>query len=122
MRLLFTLAAFAIAAMPARAGDEALANYFGNTAVAKGGPADTYTHYNANHTFDLKVPAYGVTFTGTWEIQGNTVCRTFDIPPPGISNPLCTPVEAHAVGDTWAAENAGQKLTVTLIKGTVNAP
>jgi hypothetical protein len=113
--------AFILSTTAVQAGDEVLTNFFGNTAISKGGRADTYTHFRADHTFDLKVPAYGMTFVGTWEIEGEKVCRTFDVPPPGISNPVCTPAESRSIGDNWTVTNNGQELTVTLVKGVVDS-
>jgi hypothetical protein len=122
MRALFMAAALALTVPAALAGEGVMAGFYGNTAIASGGLADTYSHFNPDHSFDLKVPAYGLTFGGTWKIDGNTLCRSFDTPPPGIANPLCTPAEAHKIGDTWVAENNGQKLTVTLVEGVKNKP
>jgi hypothetical protein len=122
MRALILAAVVAITVQAALAEDDVMAGFYGNTAIATGGLADTYSHFNPDHTFDLKVPAYGLTFAGTWKIDGGNLCRTFESPPPGVSNPLCTPVEAHKIGDTWAAENNGQKLTVTLVQGVKNEP
>ncbi len=120
MRALWMATAFVLSATAIQAGDDVLNNFFGNTAISKGGRAETYTHLRADHTFDLKVPAYGMTFAGTWTVEGNTICRTFDVPPPGIDNPLCTPAEARNVGDSWTTTNNGQELTVTLVKGVVD--
>ncbi|HUO93372.1 MAG TPA: hypothetical protein VMU22_10645 [Rhizomicrobium sp.] len=97
----------------AYAEDDVMAGFYGNTAVATGGMAETHTSYSADHSFVMKVPSYGVQFKGTWTLNGTQLCRTFDSPPPGVSNPLCTPIEAHKVGDTW---KAGER-TVTLVKG-----
>jgi len=100
-------------AFPAFADDDVMAGFYGNTSIATGGMADTHTNYNADHTFVMHVPSFGVDFKGTWAVNAATLCRTFETPPPGVTNPLCTPIEAHKVGDTWSA--AGR--TITLVKG-----
>jgi hypothetical protein len=115
----FVLAAalVALSVSAAFAGDDPMAGFYGNTAVATGGMADTHTYYNADHTFTLKAPAFNMEWKGTWKVDGGTLCRTYETPPPGVTNPLCTPVAAHKVGDTWTMTANGQSRTVTLVKG-----
>ena len=91
--------------------------YYGNTTVATGGMAETHTVYNSDHTFVMKVPSFGLAFKGTWAVSGAMVCRTFEAPPPGVTNPLCTPIEPHKVGDTWTVTNGNDTRTITLVKG-----
>ena len=46
------------------------------------------------------------------------ICRTFDgAPPPGTPNPLCTPIAAHKLGDTWTMSANGHTRSVTLKPG-----
>jgi hypothetical protein len=105
-------------ALPASAADDdVMAGYYGNTAVATGGMADTHSVYSPDHTFVMKVPAFGLEFKGTWAVTGTTLCRTFESPPPGVTNPLCTPVEAHKVGDTWTVTSGNDTRTITLVEG-----
>jgi len=105
-------------AVSALAGDEdVMSGYYGNTAISTGGRAELHTTYNADHTFVMKVPAYGMEFKGTWALDGAKLCRTYESPPPGVTNPLCTPVEAHKVGDTWTLDADGTTRTMTLVKG-----
>ncbi len=94
-----------------------MAGYYGNTTIATGGMAETHTIYSADHTFVMKVPTFGLEFKGTWSIAGGLLCRTFESPPPGVTNPLCTPIEAHKVGDTWTVTTGSETRTVTLVKG-----
>ncbi|MEJ0042558.1 MAG: hypothetical protein WDM81_10225 [Rhizomicrobium sp.] len=54
---------------------------------------------------------------GTWEIKDGQVCRTYDPPPPGISNPLCVPADPHKIGDTWTVTVNGQTRNVSLAAG-----
>ena len=104
-------------AVSAWAADDVMAGFYGNTAVATGGVAETHTSYTADHNFIMKVPSYGVEFKGSWAVNGSQLCRTFASPPPGIANPLCTPIEAHKVGDTWKIGTGSETRTVTLVQG-----
>jgi hypothetical protein len=101
----------------AASADDVMAGYYGNTAIASGGKVETHSVYNADHTFVLTAPAVGETFKGTWQVTGTTLCRTYETAPPGVSNPLCTPVEAHKIGDSWTVTADGRTRTVTLVKG-----
>jgi hypothetical protein len=93
--------------------DDAMASLYGNTVIAKGGLADTHSYYTADHSFTMKAPAFNMEWKGTWKVEGTQLCRTFDKAPPRVSNPLCTPLAAHKIGDTWTV--AGR--TVTLVQG-----
>lgn len=107
-----------LSATTAYAGDDLMAGYVGNTAIASGGMADTHTYYNADHTFTMKAPSFGMEWKGTWKLDGTTLCRTYEKAPPGLpSNPFCTPIEAHKVGDKWTMTANGQTRTITLVKG-----
>jgi hypothetical protein len=99
------------------ADDSIMAPFFGNTVIATGGVADTHSNYNADHTFVMNVPAFHMSFKGTWKIDGATMCRTFDAPPPGTPNPLCMPVEARKVGESWNVTFDGKTRGVTLAPG-----
>lgn len=112
----FLLAAslIALSAAPALAGDDVMASFYGNTVISKGGMGEVHTYYNADHTFTMKAPAFDVSWKGTWKVDGGNMCRAFDgASPPGVTNPLCLPIEAHKVGDTWTV--AGR--TVTVVQG-----
>jgi hypothetical protein len=116
--MFFILAVTASAALPAWAADEdVMSGFYGNTVVETGGMAETHLIYGPDHSFDMKVPQFGVEFKGTWAVAGTNLCRTFDSPPPGITNPLCSPVEAHKVGDTWSTTINGQTRTLALVQG-----
>lgn len=104
-------------ALAAHADDDLMAPFYGNTVIGTGGMADTHTNFNADHTFVTKVPAFGMSFKGTWELKGNTLCRTFETPPPNSPNPLCFEETAHKVGDTWTVTVNGNTRTATLVKG-----
>jgi hypothetical protein len=115
-RFLFAAAAFALSTSFAFA-DDIMASRYGNTTVATGGMAETHSVYDPDHTFVMKAPAFGLEFKGTWAIQGANLCRIFEAPPPGVTNPLCTPAEAHKVGDSWTVTNGDETRTVTLVQG-----
>ncbi|MBS0273881.1 MAG: hypothetical protein JSR55_05650 [Proteobacteria bacterium] len=99
------------------AGDDAMAGYFGNTAIVTGGMTETRTYYNADHTFVLKAPSFNMEWKGTWKVDGTNLCRTYEKAPPGVPNPFCTPVEAHKAGDSWTMTMNGKTRTVSLVKG-----
>jgi hypothetical protein len=51
---------------------------------------------------------------GTWALDDKgQLCRTYETPPPGVTNPLCTPWTAHKVGDTWTLGDR----SITLVQG-----
>jgi hypothetical protein len=97
----------------AAVADDVMASFYGNTIISKGGMADTHSYYNADHTFSMKAPAFNMEWKGTWKVDGAQLCRTFEKAPPGVTNPLCTPVVAHKVGDTWTVSGR----TATLVQG-----
>jgi hypothetical protein len=120
-KILIAASALALCAGPAFAADDVMAGYYGNTLVATGGIAESHTHYKADHTFDLTATAMGqnYSFKGTWAIDAKgELCRTYADPaPPNTPNPLCTPIAAHKVGDTWSMTMNGNTRTLTLKAG-----
>ena len=109
-RIAIGLGALALCAGAAFAGDDPMANLVGNTIVYvdKGG-MESHTHYNADHTFDGAVPSMGYKYKGTWALDANgQLCRTFDPPVPGRTNPDCAPATPHAVGDSWTDADGGK--------------
>ncbi|MGZ5923931.1 MAG: hypothetical protein ACXWK2_05090 [Rhizomicrobium sp.] len=115
---LFLLSAAALLAFSsaASATDDLMANTYGNTLVSVStGGMEAHTYYNADHTFSGKVPAMGFGYKGTWALDDKgQLCRTFDPPVPGRTNPDCDTLETHAVGDKWTAADGG---TDTLVQG-----
>lgn len=99
------------------AGDDVMAPFYGNTAVVTGGMTETRTYYNADHTFTLKAPSFGMEWKGTWKLDGANLCRTYEKAPPGVPNPFCTPMQAHKVGDSWTMTMDGKTRTISLVKG-----
>jgi hypothetical protein len=91
------------------AASDPMAGYYGNTVVvvdAKG--LESHTYYSADHTFTGVAPAYSYKYQGTWEMQGDQLCRTFNPEPPGITNPNCDAFAPHAVGDTWTSADGAK--------------
>lgn len=114
--ILSSLAAIALAATAATAADDVMASRYGNTTVstdAKGVEAKVY--YNADHTFTFKSGEQSG--KGMWKVDGSNLCLTYDAPIAGIPNPLCLPVTAHKVGDTWTTGEGDQKRTIKLVAG-----
>ena len=111
--LLGAVAALALSATAAFAGDEVMATRFGNTTITSDASGmSSKIYYEADHSFT------GVQgeqqLAGTWAVKGSQVCLTFSSePPPGYPNPICTPVSNRAVGETWQAG----PFTVQLVAG-----
>ncbi len=120
-KLLLTTAIAALCATPAFADDDVMANTYGNTVVSTGGATEVHTHYRADHSFDMVGSMMGMsqTFKGTWALDGKgNLCRTFaGGTPPNTANPLCTPIVAHTIGETWTVQTGGQTRSVTLKAG-----
>jgi hypothetical protein len=119
MRAILAGSAAVLFASAAMADDSVIASRFGNTTIATGASGQTAKlYYNADHTFTMKTGAQSA--SGTWKLDGSTVCLTYSssMPlPPGMTNPTCVPITAHAVGDTWTVGEGAQKRTITLVQG-----
>ena len=73
--------------------DDIMAGLYGNTIVSKSTMGEVHAHYKADHTFDgTASSAMGsMDLKGTWVLDDKgQLCRTYDTPPPGVTNPLCT--------------------------------
>jgi len=119
-RITIAASLLALVAGPAFAADDIMAGFYGNTAIATGGIVESHTHYRPDHTFDLTATAMGQTYNGkgTWSLDGKgQVCRVFDSPPPGVTNPNCSPIAAHKVGDNWTVEVNGSTRSIKLVAG-----
>ena len=111
-----TIIAALIIAAPslALAQNDVMASRFGNTTVTHTDRGhEVHMYYKADHTFTGKVVDVGFDLKGTWAVNGATLCLTYNPPPPTVTNPVCQPVVAHKIGDTWTV---GQN-TATLVKG-----
>jgi len=121
MRFSLIGAALIVASAPAAfAGDDIMANYFGNTVVAQNQLGISKVHYRQNHTFGGTAlgPSGQIQLSGSWKIDpSGQLCRTYENAPPGSPNPFCTPWESHKVGDTWSMSANGQTAQVSLVAG-----
>jgi hypothetical protein len=115
MRLLIAAGvAFIACTSIAFAQDDIMASRYGNTVIAKSPSSpEAHLYYNADHTFTGKVMGMDFKLAGTWEMKGDQICNTYNPPVPGITNPACTQLDAHKVGDTWTSGDR----TVTLVAG-----
>lgn len=88
---------------------ETMTSMIGNTVKvvdAKG--LESHTYFAADGTFSGVAPAYSYHYQGKWEIAADgQLCRTFDPVPPGIVNPVCSKLDAHAIGDSWTDPDGG---------------
>lgn len=100
----------------ASGADDVMANTYGNTLVSvSANGMESHTHYNVDHTFSGTVPSMGFDYKGTWAIDDKgQLCRTFDPPVPGRTNPDCGPIDSHAVGDKWTSPDGAN---ITLVQG-----
>jgi hypothetical protein len=108
------LMGFAIATVLASTAlaDDVMATRFGNTTITKDAAGnETHLYYAADGTFSGKQG--GQSFKGTWKLDGGNVCLTAETPIPNTPNPVCAPISAHQVGDTWTAG----PYTVSLVAG-----
>ncbi|MEI9995513.1 MAG: hypothetical protein WDM91_13030 [Rhizomicrobium sp.] len=120
-KTLMAASLIALCAAPALAADDIMAGYYGNTVISTGGMAEVHTHYRADHSFDLVGSMMGMSrsYKGTWALDGKgDICRTFvgDVPS-GTPNPLCTPVTAHKVGDSWTTTANGATRNLVMKAG-----
>ena len=91
-----------------------MAARYGNTTVTHTDSGhEVHMYYNADHTFTGKVVDADFNLNGTWAVNAGTVCLTYNPPPPTVTNPVCQPVVAHKIGETWTVG----KNTVTLVQG-----
>jgi len=90
-KFLIAASVAALCATQAFAGDDVMANTYGNTIVSTGGMSEVHTHYRADHSFDMVGSMMGMskTFKGSWALDGKgNLCRTFDgETPPNTANP-----------------------------------
>ncbi|HEY0300256.1 MAG TPA: hypothetical protein VGC36_02920 [Rhizomicrobium sp.] len=120
-RILFAVPLLALGAVPALAAEDVMAGFYGNTAVSTGGMLEVHTHYKPDHTFDFSASMVMMSRSGkgTWKIDASgQLCRDIEDPPAGVTNPSCSPIAPHKVGDTWTmTQQDGSMRTITLKPG-----
>lgn len=119
-RILIAATALLMSGGAALAADDVMAGFYSNTVISTGNGIESRTHFNADHTFDAKFSAGGQSLAskGTWSIDAaGQVCRVYDTPPPGITNPVCIPADPHKVGDHWTVTAGGGTREVTMVAG-----
>ncbi|MGN6517633.1 MAG: hypothetical protein ACTHLR_17540 [Rhizomicrobium sp.] len=127
MRL--SIAALAVAgALIATAAyaDDPMANTYANTISTKSQKtgATATLLFNQDGTYTASATGADgkpVTYNGQWTLKdgGATICLAPQLPPntPG-SAPSCSPLQKHAVGDSWSVTNdQGETFAVTLTAG-----
>jgi hypothetical protein len=106
--------------------DDPMSNTYGNTVTTKDHKSGASSQlmfaqdgtYTANATGADGKP---VSFTGEWTLKdgGSTICLAPKLPAnsPG-SAPSCSPLQKHAVGDSWSVTNdQGETFDVSLSAG-----
>ncbi len=118
--------AFLLVATAAQAADP-MASTYANTVVIKdktnGAPVQML--FNPDGTYTVKAvdkDGKPVLVPGKWSLKDNdqTICVGPVLPPdmPNPPKPACSPVVAHAVGDSWSVTNdQGKSFDVTLVAG-----
>ncbi|HEY1708861.1 MAG TPA: hypothetical protein VGG10_11405 [Rhizomicrobium sp.] len=114
------VAAVFVLTTPALAADDLMAGTYGNTVISKSSTIEGHWHYRADHSFDssFSTPMGSLQSKGTWAIDDKgQLCRTFDAPPPGVTNPLCVAWTARKIGDAWQVTSNGRTSNLTLVAG-----
>jgi hypothetical protein len=114
--LLGMFAALALATS-ALAGDDVMASRYGNTTVvtmANGSVVKIW--YSADHTWTGQVGETMI--AGTWKVDDSgQLCVSWNNPPPGATNPTCSPSPNHKVGDHWTVGEGATQMSATLVAG-----
>jgi hypothetical protein len=113
MRTILLAAAVLMFSASLAFADDIMATRYGNTTISTDASGvQSKLYYSADGTFTGKQA--GMNFKGTWKLDGSgNICLTTDPALPGQPNPLCVPVAAHKVGDSWTAGGR----TITLVQG-----
>jgi hypothetical protein len=101
--ILGSIAAAALFTTAAIADEDIMAGRYGNTTITTDANGVTSKiHYKADGTFDGTQGS--AAFAGTWKLDGTgKICLTSNPAIPNTPNPVCTPIFAHKVGDSWTA-------------------
>jgi hypothetical protein len=106
--------------------DDPMANTYGNTVTTKSQKTGATGKLMFNQDGSYSASAMGadgkpVAYNGKWTLKdgGTTICLAPELPPntPG-SAPSCSPLQKHAVGDSWNVTNdQGETFDVSLAAG-----
>ena len=118
--------AFALATTAALA-DDPMANTYANTVTS----TSAKTHQTATLLFAadgsytvkaMSADGKPVGYAGKWVLKdgGATICLTPTVPPntPNALQPSCSPLQKHAVGDSWSVtDDHGETFAVSISAG-----
>jgi hypothetical protein len=107
--------------------DDPMANTYANTVTS----TNTKTHetaslfFGADGSYTVKAATAdgkAVGYMGKWMLKdgGATICLTPTVPPntPNAPLPSCSPLQKHAVGDSWnVTDDHGQTFAVSISAG-----
>jgi hypothetical protein len=123
---MLALAGGLLLATTAAYADDPMANTYANTVTTKNkatGEAGTLL-FNADGSYTAGGMQNGkpVQYPGKWTLKddGKTICLAPQLPPntPNPPAPSCSPLVAHAVGDSWTVTNdQNQVFDVSLTAG-----
>lgn len=118
MRLFYSVLVASLAYAGVALADGPDKNLFGNTVVITAATGVTKAMVNADNTYETHI-ADGSVVKGTWAADGANTCYTQTEPAPAADvKPFCTPNEARAVGDKWAAKGPdGTDVSFELVAG-----
>jgi hypothetical protein len=107
--------------------DDPMVNVYGNTITTKDRAtgASSTLMFNQDMSYTGKMTGangQAVSYTGTWMLKdgGKTICLSPNVPAgtPNAPPPSCSPLQTHAVGDSWSVTTDGnQTYDVSLTAG-----
>lgn len=126
IRTLALSTAFLLSVTTAALADDPMSNTYGNTVTTKSQKTGAVGSlmFNADNSYMAKATdpkGQPVSYGGNWSLKdgGATICLAPKLPPnsPG-SAPSCSPLQKHAVGDSWTVTNdQGETFAVSLTAG-----
>jgi hypothetical protein len=126
IRTLALSTAFLLSVTTAALADDPMSNTYGNTVTTKSQKTGAVGSlmFNADMSYMAKATdpkGQPVSYGGAWSLKdgGATICLAPKLPAnsPG-SAPSCSPLQKHAVGDSWTVTNdQGETFAVSLTAG-----
>ncbi len=110
--------AFVLFAGAAMADDDVMSNTYGNTVSTQDMQSGAVSSlmFNADGTYTGA--ANGASYSGKWTLQGANICLAPEGQPAGAPGANCSPVQKHAVGETWTVTtDKGMTYQVSLTAG-----